>query len=1089
MNNKKAIIPYSLGQEGAALVALIVLMLTLGLLGTAMYTMTSTSMIGTAQLNINQNAYYLAESGIRWMEAEYFDNPVNAEAVYKNITKNGSIDMGAANGGGTMEIEVHPYFGRCVNTASSSTTLVLDLPGTLDPDVFDYPVGGSQVETGTLWHSGGVLTFTNVKRVKNADNTDRLHFTINTNPNIPNDAAPVSFTAKVSGGEVILNDSDLTLASGYQFLPLTNGTIRTIAQINNPDKGEGYIKFHYKKRTGNKLEGISHYETEDGQKIVKATLKAGNPLVLLPFFHYVSTGRLGASEVKVDGYLYDAKNEGASEVVEYMDKGDSLDNWVQDNKGDKGSFETVTVDGDSALKVSSLDMHGDNVHEASMSLDWSRTSVNLKKSAEFFGGFLNYELQTKLKQDPGTSDNAYLVGLSFRTQKDGSQYGVSLFRPRSVEMPPPESIDMTGTLRDFSYTHPDMEVNPYKAEKNLVKTTLGADQKPVFNNARSPQSITVEGETSFDQWYNDVPGVNMTGQHTITLTKKPGTDTYYYDSNSFFIADNKLFGAEKGYDNNKHNFHFTYEIHSVFTYTGGEKFTFRGDDDVFVFIDDKLVIDLGGVHGPEEKTVSLDTLGLTKEKVYNFDFFFAERHQTGSNFRIETTIELINATDGLPGSMDKTGGSSSVWPHIPPNNGTTPQISDYSIRGDGWDSKTEEWLEKECNESGPDFFYNEGDNKDKPKDGQLYDTDCINNCWPICTGTKPTYYDVWNTNFDWDSRDINYEGFHTKANNTFLIIWQRKPKGTTYDYNWLSYRLLNESADFPEIASDGIIVDSTKGAIRDWSTLGVRVKEISRLWVTITNSTEYSKIKRGDFISLKKSSGGGGPDGPYAGGYCYDTPLTETSGHGKFLLTRVNRDSNAVIRPFTDTQTLYFKDTPVATIQDHHDQVNFIQAYVSRTDENGTPGPTEMIGIDKKRKGNPRGQVNWFPEDHEILDASNDYHRVIQWMEWNEKDATTDRHLYGDYDGMMVSAEDPWTRNDYNIDQIFARLATILTPSGTGLETFTPENNPEIGIHSYGAVSDTGVSSGIDMYFDDFAIRAEISIPELAGKIGTAQSR
>ena len=204
-------------------------------------------------------------------------------------------------------------------------------------------------------------------------------------------------------------------------------------------------------------------------------------------------------------------------------------------------------------------------------------------------------------------------------------------------------FNLTGTIRDFNDTHPDFE-NGLGVDPGIVESTLGVDGKPVY--AGLAGNPTTHGQTAFDQWYRDTAGVNLSQDLTITLdnTITSDPDIFTYANSSFFPIDDQLFGNQ----GRSHNYHFTYEIHSSFTFNTGDTFSFTGDDDLWVFIDNALAIDLGGVHSAMNASVSLDTLGLTAGEIYDFDLFFAERHTSASNFRIDTSLALSQGPGPTP---------------------------------------------------------------------------------------------------------------------------------------------------------------------------------------------------------------------------------------------------------------------------------------------------------------------------------------------------------------------------------------------------------------------------------------------------------
>ncbi len=250
---------------------------------------------------------------------------------------------------------------------------------------------------------------------------------------------------------------------------------------------------------------------------------------------------------------------------------------------------------------------------------------------------------------------------------------------------PPDEVSLAGVVRDFIERtkeggHPDFERCPdsgFGHYMGNVSEYLDAEGKPVFTGEghrvdgqwrnASGQPIhpslfdaelgdsagaysvadtgSIQSVESFGEWFRDVPGTNLSQPLEITLARSGGTDDqpiYTYENNSFFPVDGQLFGNSGGSPD--HNFHFTYEIRTSFTYKEGtgQVFSFYGDDDVWVYINSKLVIDIGGVHSKVQQVVELDRLGLEDGRSYPLNFFFAERHRTQSNFRIDTTLMLKN---------------------------------------------------------------------------------------------------------------------------------------------------------------------------------------------------------------------------------------------------------------------------------------------------------------------------------------------------------------------------------------------------------------------------------------------------------------
>lgn len=121
-------------------------------------------------------------------------------------------------------------------------------------------------------------------------------------------------------------------------------------------------------------------------------------------------------------------------------------------------------------------------------------------------------------------------------------------------------------------------------------------------------------------------------------------------------------GGMEAYEGVEHNFYFTSEVRYLFKYVGGETLEFYGDDDVFVYINGQLTLDLGAPHERLRGSVTLEEgaavatvyradgdttitqvpMDLVAGSTYEIAVFHADRHPRESNYQL--TLQGFSTT-------------------------------------------------------------------------------------------------------------------------------------------------------------------------------------------------------------------------------------------------------------------------------------------------------------------------------------------------------------------------------------------------------------------------------------------------------------
>ncbi len=429
---------------GSILISLIITMVVLAALGAAMVSLTSTSMFGQVGAAGSARAYFLAESGYRYVESRYMNassesaKDAELEAMHdKTFTLN--------NNAGKFNLKIYPYFLKidpAVAAGTSTGQITTRIPGGVPADrslstgrlkigtkagnIYSYAEGTPSVIGGKSY-----VTFTGVTP------QPFPYFPLNT------DVLPVARSSSSSqtineGGTLELGSSAEDKANAF---PLRNGTFQVNGRV-----------YAYKENdlANNRLLGITDPKVSPMSPL---TVAENTDIILNKFVKLHSTGTYaegsveGSANREVEYHVPLSPDD--EERREFTESFEDMSNWKSDPIG---SFAIQSIGGDKALRVTGTQSLAGTPKAALIRFDPSALNIDLP-SAHRYGNpyFLSYDAQVKIGFastpypqfgfDPSPIPLYYAAGLLFRLDNNNNTYGLSFLRGSNVTSPTPDNIN------------------------------------------------------------------------------------------------------------------------------------------------------------------------------------------------------------------------------------------------------------------------------------------------------------------------------------------------------------------------------------------------------------------------------------------------------------------------------------------------------------------------------------------------------------------------------------------------------------------------------------------------------------------------
>ena len=364
-----------------------------------------------------------------------------------------------------------------------------------------------------------------------------------------------------------------------------------------------------------------------------------------PHFSKYVIVQKGGSEVTVTIEHYDNTKNPQEKIyaddVLTLPIGGKINDYTKATNWDVASVTKVETAADGTETTTTVDTDS----ELSVTRDCTIKVYYTPKTKDINGDTTFYDYTVKA----GNNNNTYY---SFNMLGDSPIDGKKLTAGTTSQ-----------NFNQYQYTIPigGKYANNYTGSKEVVKGILKGldkDGKVEFNYPEpgffedSNATCDVNGRTRYlRKVYKDLKlGFEQSGDtYTLKTVKDTNGNVLTTEGSDFYPLDNS---RKLSYESSEtaHNYFFgmRYDVpFKIGDYVGPMNYEFTGDDDLWVLLDGKLVLDLGGIHSAADGTVDIwKELGKTagqltpeeKEKEHTLTVLYMERGAGESNCKMKFTL-------------------------------------------------------------------------------------------------------------------------------------------------------------------------------------------------------------------------------------------------------------------------------------------------------------------------------------------------------------------------------------------------------------------------------------------------------------------